>query len=71
MRVPGVGLVPIKHELQLMLEGQGPQVCKEILESPDIGARFRHHAERCAACGDIKRELYGDKPIPVRPEPLT
>lgn len=58
-----------KHELRLMLEGQGPQACKNILESPDNGARIREHAEYCPECGDIVRELYGGEPIPVRPEP--
>ena len=52
-----------------MLEGQGPQACKNILESPDNGARIREHAAHCLVCGDIVRELYGGEPIPVRSEP--
>ncbi len=70
MWVPREDLPPLKCELRLILEGQGPDACKMVLESEVTGARFREHAENCAECGDIVWGLYGDKPIPVRPEPL-
>lgn len=71
MWVPREHLPPLKHELRLILEGQGPGACKKVLESELMGARYRKHAENCAECGDIVRELYGDKPIPVRPDPFA
>lgn len=71
MWVPRDDLPPLKCELRLILEGQGPNACMLVLESEVTGVRFREHADECAECGNIVRELYGDEPIPVRPEPLT
>ncbi len=67
MWVPREDLPPLKCELQLILEGQGPRACKQVLESQLTGARFREHAEKCATCGEIVQELYGGEPIPVHP----
>lgn len=70
MRVPRDRLPPLRCELQLILEGQGPAACKRVLESL-IGARLREHAQACAGCGDIVRELYRDGDIPLTDDPLT
>lgn len=66
MRVPREDLPPLRHELRLILEGQGPEACKQALEARQTGARLREHAEECADCADVVRELYGGAPIPVR-----
>jgi hypothetical protein len=63
MQVSRDVLPPLRCELRLILEGQGPAACKHTLESEMIGAHIRKHAENCAECGEIVRELYGDKPI--------
>lgn len=65
MWVPRADLPPLKCELRLILEGQGPDACKKVLESELMGARFRRHAETCADCADLVRELYGDRQIPI------
>lgn len=66
MQVPRGDLPPFKHELRIILEGQGPEACKNVLEARFIGESLREHAQKCASCGDIVRELYGDQPIPVK-----
>jgi hypothetical protein len=70
MRVPRDSLPPLRCELQLILEGQGPAACKRVLESL-IGTRLREHAGTCERCGEIVRELYGDGNIPTTDDPLT
>lgn len=70
MWVPREDLPALKHELRLILEGQGPEVCKRTLESQHIGERLREHAENCAECGAIVCELYPNGLIPVHEGPL-
>ena len=64
MRVPRDNLPPLKHELRQILEGQGPEACKQVLES-QLGTALREHARSCAECNDIVRELYRDGDIPI------
>lgn len=66
--MPRGDLPPLKCELRLILEGQGPDACMQVLESELLGRRFREHAETCAGCGDIVGELYGGKTIPIKPD---
>jgi hypothetical protein len=70
MQVPRGSLPPLKCELQLILEGQGPEACQRVLESSVIGARFREHADICTRCGEIVRELYSNGNIPITDDPL-
>lgn len=67
MWVPREDLPPLKCELRLILEGQGVSAAKVVLESEEMGRRIREHVETCPKCDGTLRELYGDKPIPVRP----
>jgi len=69
MRVPREKLPAMKHEIRNILERQGVSACMRVLEHRELGERIRAHAEKCVECGDIVRELYGDKPIPVRNRP--
>jgi len=71
MKVPRDGLPPLRCELRLILEGQGPDACKRVLESKITGARFRKHTSTCADCADLVRELYEDGIIPVIDEPVA
>jgi hypothetical protein len=43
-----------------------------VLESfGPIGDHLREHAQFCASCRDLVRELYGDREIPIAPDPLS
>jgi len=52
---------PLKHELRQMLEGQGPDAVRRVLNST-AGPGFREHAKICAECANVIAEVCGDEP---------
>jgi len=61
MQVPRDSLPPLKHTLRQLLEGQGPDAVKQVLNSA-IGEGVRKHAEECADCADVIAEVCGSEP---------
>jgi hypothetical protein len=66
MRVPRESLPPTRHPLRVVLEGQGPERCKHLLEAELIGAVLRQHINDCDDCRSIALELYPNREIPVQ-----
>lgn len=72
MRVPNADAALTSHTLRRILEYQGPNAVRQVLESfGQPGEDLRQHTRTCSACADLRRELYGDREIPVKNSYLT
>ena len=72
MRAPNVGEVMNDHTIRRILVDQGPNAARTVLESfGPRGDQLRKHVKSCQHCANVKRELYGDKEIPVANDPLS
>jgi hypothetical protein len=66
MGVPREDMPITGHRLRVILEGQGPEACKLVLESELIGAVQREHVKNCPECHAIVLQLYPDGVIPIK-----
>jgi len=72
MWVSGSGAALSGHTLRRILEHQGPNAVRQVLESIEPpGEHLREHVRTCTECAELKRELYGDRDIPITNDHLT